>query len=358
MKFNKIDQQIQNRKILDPFFITGFTEADGCFYISIQSCSITKLGLRFIPTFYITQDIESEHVLYNIHNTLSLSYQISSFNFVRRKSDNTSTYTVRGVKSCKNLIQHFMKYPLQGEKRKNLLIFNFVLDLLDNNLVSESIRAENYVKIINLIFMMNNQGKTRPRTKNELFGLLSAKLNISWEKIDLISRQSINIPDISESNTLILNPWYVTGLIDGDGSFNLSFEIKPRLRIKTNFTLGMLNESKSILLNLLKFFSCGKIYTVSGKYSRYQVENIEQIEKNIIPHFKKYPLESNKKNHFLIWTQTLNSFSELNKFVITPNLKKQWFLENVERAYNMNCNGKRRKYTKEEIIKQINEMKV
>jgi hypothetical protein len=86
--------------------------------------------------------------------------------------------------------------------------------------------------------------------------------------------------------------------------------VKPRIRIKTTFAPfgGMLNNSKKILLNLLNFFECGKIYQISEKYSRYQVENINQIKDKIIPHFKQYKLLSIKHKHFLKFNQVVQTF--------------------------------------------------
>jgi hypothetical protein len=104
-------------QLLEPYYITGFTEADGCFYISLYQDKTSKTGIRITPIFYITQDISSQDVLYNIQHTLYHKESgITSGNFVKRIKDNTLTYTVRGVSGCKVVLQHFDQYPLLGEK--------------------------------------------------------------------------------------------------------------------------------------------------------------------------------------------------------------------------------------------------
>lgn len=124
------------------------------------------------------------------------------------------------------------------------------------------------------------------------------------------------------------------------------------MRIKPVFAIGALNESRNVLELLCKYFKCGKIYKVSDKYSRYQVENIKDLKEKIVPHFLKYPLESKKKEDFKIWEPIINEMNAHPKRRSFEE-KKAFLYQVVEKAYEMNCNGKRRKQTKEEFIKQI-----
>jgi hypothetical protein len=119
-------KNISNLYKINPYYITGFTEADGCFYIYIKTDYKSKFGLSIIPIFYITQDIKSSHVLFNIHKTLFQTSEIKSLNFIKRLSDNTLTYRVSGIKNCYTIIKHFSQYPLVGEKQKNFLIFKLI----------------------------------------------------------------------------------------------------------------------------------------------------------------------------------------------------------------------------------------
>jgi hypothetical protein len=66
-------------------YLTGFVEADGCFFISIENASRfeTKYGLRLIPIFYLTQDLESQHVLFHIQEAFSCG------SLIKRPQDNT-----------------------------------------------------------------------------------------------------------------------------------------------------------------------------------------------------------------------------------------------------------------------------
>ena len=67
-----------------------------------------------------------------------------------------------------------------------------------------------------------------------------------------------------------LDPDFVTGLIDGDGSFFISFKVTPRSgdyrlgrvnkKIIPSFTVIQDTSSKEVLKELQIFFNCGNIY--------------------------------------------------------------------------------------------------
>ena len=64
---------------------------------------------------------------------------------------------------------------------------------------------------------------------------------------------------------------FVRGLIDGDGSFNVSF-LTTRRRINVNFTVVCELSSISVLNDLVDFFSCGTVYKLQSNAARYQVQ--------------------------------------------------------------------------------------
>ncbi len=48
---------------LDPLWIVGFVDGEGCFSISIFKNSTTKLGVQVFPEFVVTQGAKSLNVL-------------------------------------------------------------------------------------------------------------------------------------------------------------------------------------------------------------------------------------------------------------------------------------------------------
>ena len=60
-----------------------------------------------------------------------------------------------------------------------------------------------------------------------------------------------------------LDPWFVTGLAEGEGCFCISFAIRPRLRVgleaRPSFSLSLNERDRELLGDLQAFFECGWI---------------------------------------------------------------------------------------------------
>lgn len=97
---------------------------------------------------------------------------------------------------------------------------------------------------------------------------------------------------------------FVRELIDGDGSFNLSF-VTTRRRINVNFIVVCELSSISVLNDLVDFFSCGIVYNLQSNATRYQVQSVEDVLDKICPLLpvaqqqrKLKDIKFLKQNHF------------------------------------------------------------
>jgi len=86
----------------------------------------------------------------------------------------------------------------------------------------------------------------------------------------------VNTPDVvlqalNKSMSNPMNLEFVRGLIDGDGSFNVSFATGRR-RVTINFTVVCELSSISVLNELVENFECGTVYKIPSKAARYQVK--------------------------------------------------------------------------------------
>lgn len=142
-----------------------------------------------------------------------------------------------------------------------------------------------------------------------------------------------------------LNPHYVTGLVDGEGSFYVG--ILPRLleRVKwetrPSFSLSQNKENKRLVFLLKDFFDCGSIRpSKKDNTLKYEVRSLKDLSEKILPHFKKYPLTGQKSKDF-------NNFQE-----IILIMQKQEHLETkglrkiVKLAITMTKNPRRLKFLK------------
>lgn len=109
----------------------------------------------------------------------------------------------------------------------------------------------------------------------------------------------------TNKNNSTLNPYFITGFTDAEGSFTVTIypdkEMKSGIRVLAEFKLG-LNKRDLDLLKLIKnnFGEIGNLYYNETLNSwLYKVSKIKDIQNVIIPHFKRYPLLTQKAADFL-----------------------------------------------------------
>jgi hypothetical protein len=101
-----------------------------------------------------------------------------------------------------------------------------------------------------------------------------------------------------------LDPQYITGLFDGEGSLGLSISKNSKRSlgyvITLSFEIGLHSKDLDLLKGLQAYFGVGGIYKHTGDMMRYKVSSIRDITKVIIPHFELYPLVTQKRADFEI----------------------------------------------------------
>ena len=108
-------------------WLSGFTDAEGCFNVSITANSRYKLG-HVIKMRYILDQKDSD--------ILSRVYELFGFGKVTLRSgtDNVYRYTATGFKALNDVIEYFKKFPLQTKKafsfEKWLIVHNQVYNKL------------------------------------------------------------------------------------------------------------------------------------------------------------------------------------------------------------------------------------
>jgi len=113
-------------------------------------------------------------------------------------------------------------------------------------------------------------------------------------------------PKSSDKNTNIfsLNPWFITGFTDGDGSFSVSIAKKKSgtgWKIQPLFTIGLDPKDLDLLVQIKAYFKVGKIYTSARGIVYYTVGSTKDIIKYILPHFDKYNLVTLKNKDYLVF---------------------------------------------------------
>jgi hypothetical protein len=148
-----------------------------------------------------------------------------------------------------------------------------------------------------------------------------------------------------------LDPWYVTGLVDGEGSFMVSFNLRPSLstgiEVRLAFAVALNERSLEVLKALRRFFGCGAIcYSRGDRTYKWEVRSISDIVQRVLPHFERYPLQTAKRADF-------ERFAQICRWVHANRHRNREYLRRIiDLAYEMNPSGKRR-YRKEDLLRVL-----
>ena len=141
---------------------------------------------------------------------------------------------------------------------------------------------------------------------------------------------------------------YISGYVDGEGCFTVSFSKRTKLKVgwevKPSFSVSQ-NEDRAQVLDLMKeYFGCGSLRRdYSDKTLKCETRNLQNLIGKIIPHFRKFPLLSAKNEDFLLFAGICGMIAK--GMHLTSNGLKAI----LDLAFQMNPGGKR-KYSKMEIL--------
>ena len=124
-----------------------------------------------------------------------------------------------------------------------------------------------------------------------------------------------------------LDPQYIVGLVDGEGSFHINIRKWPKNRngysVAAEFSMDIVHDDLEILERLKITLNCGSIIPKRQRNPRWRpqakfhVTNLQDINRIIIPFFKEHPPQiPTKRKDFEIWckiVEMLNSKEHLTQ---------------------------------------------
>ena len=156
------------------------------------------------------------------------------------------------------------------------------------------------------------------------------------------------MPALNQKRNL---PEYISGYVDGEGSFCVSFSRREKLLVgwetKPSFSVGQKEERANVLGFMQKYFGCGFMRKDSSDGTvKYEVRSLNDLISKIIPHFEKYYLLSPKQKDFLLFKRICLLMQK------ETHLHSKGLRKIVPIACRMNPSGKR-KYSRENILKTL-----
>ena len=129
----------------------------------------------------------------------------------------------------------------------------------------------------------------------------------------------------------IRNNW-ITGFVDGDGCFNIQSTLtkNKEIKIRHRFIISQDKRSVDTLYALKKKFKCGSVHKAGRNMMAFTVSDKKSIENIIIPFFKKYPLQTEKRKDFYKFVESVSNEKTndfYNKQIKNFNfsIDDQWF---------------------------------
>jgi hypothetical protein len=149
--------------------------------------------------------------------------------------------------------------------------------------------------------------------RNSQLGVLSNQININR-----FYSSKVVVPKCTDSllknATQKMDPWFVTGFVDAEGSFLISIfkdkDYKTGWRVKLNFCITLHKKDKVILEDIQFTLGAGRIYKHDELACQWIVSSKEDFIQ-IIKHFDKYKLLTQKQADYELWKKAFNLIQKI-----------------------------------------------
>ena len=266
---------------LDPNWVTGFVDAEGCFSVIVEISENLKRKVRV--SFEINLHEKDKEILSNIQSFFGLGA------IYHRPDRKNSVYRVSNVNHIKNvIIPHFTEYPLISKKSRDFLLWSKVIEIILNK---EHLTEEGFLKILSYYASINKG--------------VSKKVKKYYPDIISVGKPGISLPEN-------LNTQWVSGFVAGDGGF--SIYIRPAKdyvlseKVSCRFHIAQHVKDLELMKLFIKFFGCGSVGVRSNAATPrcdFYVQDSTLLLENILPHFDAYPLLNLKQEDYICFKESM-----------------------------------------------------
>lgn len=263
---------------LDPWFITGFTDAEGSFMLTISKTAETRIGYRIRPIYQIELS----------ERDLELLKKIQAFfggiGFITKATKGCLAFRVRSLEELKIIIAHFDSYPLKTKKRADFELFKLAVSKLINK---EHLKLKGFKEVLSIRASMN-------------LGL-SDSLKEAFPGIVPVVRPEV-------INDKVFQPQWLSGFISGEGCFfvNLSKSDTNLIGYKVSllFTLTQHSRDLELLESIKEYLGCGAVKQSSSRaICILKVIKFSDNFEKIIPFINKHKIFGVKLSDFIDWCE-------------------------------------------------------
>ncbi|MBI2437088.1 MAG: LAGLIDADG family homing endonuclease [Candidatus Magasanikbacteria bacterium] len=162
--------------------------------------------------------------------------------------------------------------------------------------------------------------------------------------------------DNQQERLQVPHPWYISGFVDGEGSFHIAIyqdlHMKTHLKFIPEFHISQHKASLTVLEQIKEVLHCGNIKVNHRGRETDQtyvlvVRNRNDLLEKVIPFFNTYPLRTTKAQDFCLFASIV-TMMYTNVHLTVLGAKKI-----ISLAYAMNANGYRRKTKYADLIRIV-----
>ena len=143
--------------------------------------------------------------------------------------------------------------------------------------------------------------------------------------------------------------YYISGFVDGEGSFNISIRRHPGYKFgwKTSLAFNVSQKGARSLELLKNVFQCGYVRKRWDNLHYFEIVEFEKIVTKVIPFFDKFQLRSEKADDFAIFKKITGLIKKKEHLSVAGITKI------LELREPMNYGGKNRRLKVQEILAHI-----
>ena len=305
-QINPLNKSLLSEKPLNPNWVTGFTDAEGSFIISVYKRANAK-----------NYTVKASFELGLHSKDLAILYRLKEFfgcgNVSIRQTRKAASFSVGDLDSLLNvIIPHFMKYSLLTQKKVDFDLWVKIVNLIDSK---EHLTIEGVNKILELKSALNR--------------------GLSKTTAELTNVKALDRPLHQVSSLKRIKPMWLSGFTDGDGSFSIKLTTRKnnKIQVELHFRLTQHIRDAYLLRVITEYLGCGKVYIRSnGLACDLEVHNLPDNMDKIIPFFETNSLVTEKLKDFKDFTLVAELIK--NRDHLTP----EGLAKIIEIKSNMNMN--------------------
>nr|ATI20501.1 LAGLIDADG endonuclease [Juglanconis juglandina] len=289
---------------LSPWFITGFTDAEGCFSITVYKDSTRPLGWRVCAEFLIGLHKRDVNLLREIQVHLGGIGRIGKF------SKDAYALRVNTIGQMLKIIHHFDKYPLISQKHADYLLWREIIIMMQRK---EHITQEGLLTILSLRASLNLGLFEALKTAFPyIIPILRPSPSGGWSS-SLSPRPPACLQGVKEreergpkvEKIAIPHGEWLAGFTSGEGCFfvfvSKSLTHVSGFQVQLVFQITQHSRDERLIQSLISYLGCGKLVTSSDGKVQFRVEKFKDNYEKILKFFNNHKIRGVKLDDFKDW---------------------------------------------------------